>query len=72
MNIDLLLKSIGITKEQVLLEVPKINLNFKEEETFKKGIEFINKFNEIETEVSRKNVIMKIIFYELIRRNGEK
>ena len=63
MNKELFLKLVGVTEEQALSEAAKINLNPKKIETFHNGKNFIDKYDELETEESRRKVILKIIAY---------
>ena len=72
MNKELFLTLVGVTEEQALSEATKINLNPKEIETFHNGKDFIDKYDELETEESRRKVILKLIAYGLIKRNGGK
>lgn len=72
MNKELFLTLVGMKEEQALSEAEKINLNTKESESFHKGKDFIDKYDELETEESRKKVALKLISYELIKRNGGK
>lgn len=72
MNKELLLKLIGMPEEQVFHEVAKIDLNSKEYETFDKGKGFIDKYDELENEDSRKRVILELISYALKKKNGGK
>lgn len=72
MNKEVFLKLVGMTEKQVLLEEKKINLNPKEFESFHNGKNFIDKYDELETEESRRKVVLKLIAYGLVRRNGGK
>ena len=70
MNKELFLTLVGMTEEQALSEAEKMNLNPKEIESFNSGKDFIDKYDELETEESRKKVVLKLIAYGLIKRNG--
>ena len=72
MNKELFLTLVGMSEEQVLSEAAKINLNTQEIESFHNGKDFIDKYDELETEESRKKVVLKLIAYGLIKRNGGK
>lgn len=72
MNKELFLTLVGMTEEQALSEATKINLNPKEIESFHNGKDFIDKYDELETEESRRKVVLKLIAYGLIKRNGGK
>lgn len=72
MNKELFLRLFGMTEEQIISEAAKINLNPKEIESFHNGKDYIDKYDELETEESRKKVVLKLIAYWLIKRNGGK
>ena len=72
MNKELFLTLVGMSEEQVLSEAAKINLNTQEIESFHNGKDFIDKYDELEIEESRKKVVLKLIAYGLIKRNGGK
>ena len=72
MNKELFLTLVGMSEEQALSEAAKINLNPKEIESFHNGKDFIDKYDELETEESRRKVVLKLIAYGLIKRNGGK
>ena len=72
MNKELFLTLVGMTEERALPEAGEINLNPKEIESFNNGKNFIDKYDELETEESRKKVVLKLITYGLIKRNGGK
>ncbi len=72
MNKELFLTLIGMSEEQALSEAAKINLNSQEIESFHNGKDFIDKYDELETEESRRKVVLKLIAYGLIKRNGGK
>ena len=48
------------------------NLNPKEIEAFHNGKDFIDKYDELKMEESRRKVVLKLIAYGLIKRNGGK
>ena len=72
MNKELFLTLVGMSEEQALSEAAKINLNIQEIESFHNGKDFIDKYDELETEESRRKVVLKLITYGLIKRNGGK
>ena len=72
MNKELFLTLVGMSEEQALSEEAKINLNPQEIESFHNGKDFIDKYDELETEESRRKVVLKLIAYGLIKRNGGK
>ena len=72
MNKELFLTLVGMSEEQALSEAAKINLNTQEIEPFHNGKDFIDKYDELETEESRRKVVLKLIAYGLIKRNGGK
>ena len=72
MNKELFLRLFGMTEEQIISEATKTNLNNKEIGTFDKGKDYIDKYDELENEESRKKVVLKLIAYWLIKRNGGK
>ena len=72
MNKELFLTLVGMSEEQALSEAAKINLNTQEIESFHNGKDFLDKYDELETEESRKKVVLKLIAYGLIKRNGGK
>lgn len=72
MNKELFLTLVGVTEEQALSEAAKINLNPKEIEAFHNGKDFIDKYDELKMEESRRKVVLKLIAYGLIKRNGGK
>ena len=72
MNKELFLRLFGMTEEQVISEAAKTNLNYKELAAFDKGKDFIDKNDELESEESKKKVVLKLIAYWLIKRNGDK
>ena len=72
MNKELFLTLVGMTEEQALSEATKINLNPKEIESFHNGKDFIDKYDELKMEESRRKVVLKLIAYGLIKRNGGK
>ena len=67
MNKETALALINMTEQQVLETAAKMNLSFKESEVLEKGKEFIDKFNELENQELRNNVILKLIAYGLIK-----
>ena len=69
MNKETALALINMTEQQVLKTAAKMNLNLKESEVLEKGKEFIDKFNELENQELRNNVILKLIAYGLIKTN---
>lgn len=71
MNKEILLNLLGLTEEAIVEEVSKYNLSVKEIETFNEGKEFGEKIAEL-NDLSKRKVILSLIYYGLINKNGSK
>lgn len=72
MNKETALALINMTEQQVLETAAKMNLKPKESEVFEKGKEFIDKFNELESQKSKNDVVLKLLAYGLLKTNNKK
>lgn len=71
MNKDILLKLLGLTEEEIIEEVSKYNLSIKEIDAFNKGKDFGEKIAELD-DLSKRRVILSLIYYGLANKNGDK
>ena len=69
---ELLLNFFGMTEEQVIQEASKINLDFQEVEVFNKGNDFVDEYMKLKNCDLEKRVILKIIAFQLAKRNRGK
>ena len=72
MNKEIALGLINMTEQQVIETAAKINLNSKELEILKKGKDFLDKYNELESQESRNDVVLKLLAYGLLKTNNKK
>lgn len=69
---QLLLNYIGMTEDQIIQESSEIVLNTKETEVFNKCNDFIDEYKKLKNQDLKRRVILKIIAYQLDKRNRGK
>ena len=69
---DKLIELLNMSSTELLNEIAKQNYNMKEQETFNKGKELVDKLSELNSEESYRKVSIGVIAYILYKRNGGK
>jgi len=72
MNKEILQFLTGMTEEQIINSAKSIGLDTSEEEAFKDGIDFLDKYLELEDNNSQQRVILKLLSYGILKNKGGK
>jgi len=72
MNKEILQFLTGMTEEQIISSAKSIGLDTSEEEAFKDGIDFLDKYLELEDNNSQQRVILKLLSYGILKNKGGK